>query len=381
MKCVNAEMASHPPSDSSESRDTTSGGPMLSLGELQPLVAIIASEGLSPERVLALASLPEGLFDGADGERARISVAAYFRICEQIALQGEDESCHVSRRPLMVGTSEFVLARLAQQGTLGDVLGAVAEAWNFIHGGRYNIVQHRDGHLSYIIDDTSFPYALGQNDAFVMLSIECLMVCVHVLMQSLAGGPALALRGIRTRARGPTSGSSHLSFWNVGIRYGSQAYGLDYDPAVADLPIKPAARRLFAGRTLYGAVALGLDGIVRPTDAPAGFAARVYREVSAGRHDQAEIAAAMGLSVASLRRRLVEAGDSFRAIRIRALCDVAQRRLSNGDAVAEIAEALAFSDGRSFARAFRQWTGVSPAHFRSERARANPGLSEIVPEI
>ncbi|MBC7987226.1 MAG: AraC family transcriptional regulator, partial [Sphingomonadaceae bacterium] len=35
-----------------------------------------------------------------------------------------------------------------------------------------------------------------------------------------------------------------------------------------------------------------------------------------------------------------------------------------GAAVADVAEALGFSDGRSFARAFRGWTGLAPADYR-----------------
>ena len=71
------------------------------------------------------------------------------------------------------------------------------------------------------------------------------------------------------------------------------------------------------------------------------------------------------MSVASLRRRLEERGTGFREIRAATLAEAAKLRLDHGERVAQIAEELGFSDGRSFARAFREWTGQSPQQYRS----------------
>ena len=89
-----------------------------------------------------------------------------------------------------------------------------------------------------------------------------------------------------------------------------------------------------------------------------------YRELGAGRHDQGEVATALGMSVASLRRRLGEAGLQFRDVRAHYLNSLAQAALEEGSSIADIAENLGFSDGRSFARAFRQWNGVAPGDYR-----------------
>ncbi|RYD83937.1 MAG: helix-turn-helix domain-containing protein, partial [Sphingomonadales bacterium] len=79
-------------------------------------------------------------------------------------------------------------------------------------------------------------------------------------------------------------------------------------------------------------------------------------------------AVAIGMSVASLRRRLAEEGLQFREVRAALLNSIAQSALKDGAAIGDVAESLGFSDGRSFARAFRQWNGVAPGDYRRKPA-------------
>ena len=90
--------------------DDVARKPCLSSAQILPLLGLIISAGLDPANILARAGLASDLF--SRGGAAPVALTDYFRICEQLALQGKDESCHVSLRPLMVGTSEFVQARL-----------------------------------------------------------------------------------------------------------------------------------------------------------------------------------------------------------------------------------------------------------------------------
>ena len=74
----------------------------------------------------------------------------------------------------------------------------------------------------------------------------------------------------------------------------------------------------------------------------------------------------MGLSVATLRRRLSGEGFTFRALREEVLNETARRLLSGGKSVSDVAEALGFSDARAFNRAFKDWNGVTPKAFTSQ---------------
>lgn len=342
----------HPPS---------AAAPTVSVGAVRPLQAMMTASGLVPAHVLRRAGLPADLFDQADDSPLRLS--DYFRICEQMALQGGDETCHVSLRPLMVGTSELVQARLRGCATMAEVMEVLANSFNIIHGHRYNQILRRGHIVSYAIDDADFPYAFDPGDAFVLLSLECLLVYVHVLLLSLTpAGALLPLRAIRTR--GPATARGHLAFLGVPIRPSAGLFGLDYDAVLGTMGVAAAQSPVLSARTIYGGVADMLDrlGPIEPTGPD--LIGRVERELAGGRHDQAEVASALGMSVASLRRRLGDAGLQFRDVRARYLNSIARAALEDGSSIAEIAESLGFSDGRSFARAFRQWNGIAPGDYR-----------------
>ena len=212
--------------------------PHLTSAQIRPLLEVITLAGLEPANILARAGVDGKLFDGASD--MLVALTDYLRICEQLALQGKDESCHVSLRPLMVGTSEFVQARLGGCLTLGAVMDVVAASWNVIHGSRYNVVRRRGSVVTYVVDDREFPYSPGHDAGFIIVSIECLLVCVHVLLQSLVDAAAvLPLLAIRTRAPGPQEGASQLSFWGAPIRYGSPVYSLDYDKTLDEMVVDP----------------------------------------------------------------------------------------------------------------------------------------------
>ena len=77
------------------------------------------------------------------------------------------------------------------------------------------------------------------------------------------------------------------------------------------------------------------------------------------------VAAELDLSGRHLNRRLGEEGLSFKSLRESVLQQMACRALQGDQRVAEIAEALGFSDEGAFVRAFRRWQGVTPARYKA----------------
>ncbi|WP_443018747.1 helix-turn-helix domain-containing protein [Sphingomonas sp. 7/4-4] len=82
-----------------------------------------------------------------------------------------------------------------------------------------------------------------------------------------------------------------------------------------------------------------------------------------GAQAQSEVAQKLGVSTATLRRRLADSDLSFRAIRARVLDETACALLAERRPVADVADALGFADSRSFSRAFKAWKGVTPTAF------------------
>jgi AraC-like DNA-binding protein len=100
----------------------------------------------------------------------------------------------------------------------------------------------------------------------------------------------------------------------------------------------------------------------------------IARTMADGVLSQTAIARRLGLSVATLRRRLDAQGEGFRGIRERVLSERARWELTRTTSVSRAAEALGFSDSRSFSRAFQAWTGMTPAAFI--RSNGAPATSE-----
>jgi AraC-like DNA-binding protein len=81
--------------------------------------------------------------------------------------------------------------------------------------------------------------------------------------------------------------------------------------------------------------------------------------------DFEELAAEMSMTPATMRRRLNDEGESYQSIKDQLRRDLAISYLSHSSrSVMDIALELGFSERSAFHRAFRKWTGASPAEFR-----------------
>lgn len=80
----------------------------------------------------------------------------------------------------------------------------------------------------------------------------------------------------------------------------------------------------------------------------------------------AAAASALHLHERTLRRRLQEAGTSFRELYDRQRADWAREQLRDPKvAIADVAAGLGFSDEREFRRAYKRWTGMPPSSARA----------------
>lgn len=146
------------------------------------------------------------------------------------------------------------------------------------------------------------------------------------------------------------------------VRFDQPANRLVFARAVLDLPLAtadPVATQLARAqceRELAAIVDAGLPGRVRA----------VVVAHDPGAPSIAEVARALHVSTRTLKRKLADHGTTFSAIvddvrRQRALLLLDDRTLSIG----EIAARLGYSEVANFTRAFRKWTGKTPAAHRT----------------
>lgn len=79
------------------------------------------------------------------------------------------------------------------------------------------------------------------------------------------------------------------------------------------------------------------------------------------------IAGQLGMSGRHLIRKLADEGTGFKLLRDTLLRERAEQALADSERAGRIAEELGFSDESAFVKAFKRWTGSTPARFRAER--------------
>lgn len=316
---------------------------------------------IDPSEVSALWAFAGSLTADADAALpvGPMPLTDHFRMLQRLSVKAGDETCHLSQRPLAVGTTDFVVETLADARTIEDAMKRVARTYNLLHGGFFNRVERRRDRLIYVIDDRDFPYAFSADSAQAHATVEGLMIFLHAML-SLAAGQDLSPRLVQVRTRRPRRRlpDGFLTFWSSPVKVAATTYALEYDAALADAPVALAPKG--GAIDVYGAIEAMIverERIGSPTD----FIQRVTDVIVAGVDDQEEAANRLGVSVATLRRRLTTAGTRFRDLRAACLNDRAKTMLHRHRHPDDVAEALGFSDSRSFSRAFKAWNGVTPA--------------------
>lgn len=102
-------------------------------------------------------------------------------------------------------------------------------------------------------------------------------------------------------------------------------------------------------------------------------AEELIRQIRVQRPSAASIARALAVSVRSLQRALAAEGHSFQGLLDRTRCELARHYLATSPGpVAEVGYLLGFADESAFRKAFRRWTGQSPAAYRAAASGPHP---------
>lgn len=176
-------------------------------------------------------------------------------------------------------------------------------------------------------------------------------------------GEALALRVLELGYPAPAHASRYAGLFGCEPRFGCARSRLEIAPDWLARPMPghdPAAFAQLRAQLDQHARQETLDtvaAIERLLARPGGMALSI-----------AQLARSLDLSARTLRRRLDEAGTSFRAISGRVRAQAARELLEDGGlTVAEAGQRLGFSDARAFRRAFKRWQGQAPGELRASR--------------
>ncbi len=190
-----------------------------------------------------------------------------------------------------------------------------------------------------------------------------------VYLMRYVGAPETAVRRIAFSYQPPPYAYEYTRVFAGRARFGQAHSGIEIDPAWLDRRVDSA------NVELHQALTIQAQQVLTRVRADAGYIGQVrdyLRRVFPQLPEMREAARSMGLSERSLRRRLAEEGWSYSAILQESQLLLARQLLSDPTrSIKQVGFDVGFTSTAAFHRAFKRWTGESPAAFRSAGTRGN----------
>lgn len=205
-------------------------------------------------------------------------------------------------------------------------------------------------------------YDHGRGDASVGHAMTDFSLAILFDMCRTNFGRELKAAGVHLRRPRPADPTPWTNFYGCDISFDAHEDCLLIDSATANTPL-PTANIPLANT--FDAILTEQLASFFNDDIVSRCKAFLLRELTSGLPSASELAAALGLSVRSLQRKLHELGLSYQGVLDETRHELARRYLDDpGKSVTEITFLLGFSEQSAFTRAFKRWSGMSPTTYR-----------------
>lgn len=309
-------------------------------------VAVLASVGLDPA--------------GPWDPKHMLDEDAFYAMMELMA-----EQMDVTSLPLIVGAA----MRPDEYGALGlawkaapNLFGSfsrVARYWRLWTSFTQYELEETDAGILFV------EHRAGQRRLGMRISIEADLASGVSLSRQVSPRP-FAPRAVYFQHAAPKTTEPHEAYFGCPVHFGADKDAM-----------------LLSRQSLFEPNILGDEGITRflvshldeelseIDDTPSlsrQTKDEIARSLSEGLPKMAQIARRLGLSVRSFHRKLAEQGVSFQTLTEETRREIALGMLQKEHyALSEIAFLTGFSEQSAFTRAFKRWTGQTPATYRKDR--------------
>ena len=321
---------------------------------VQAVLQAYAERGRDPSGALLKAQITPTNLANPD---LRVGASAFERLCAAAMQELDDEALGWFSRRLPWGSYGL----LARASTGAPTLGVALARWCRHHGlltddVRLTLAVAR-GVATLSIEERRLPPALRE---FALLS---LLRNLHGLACWLVDAP-ISPQLAQFPFDAPPHADVYPRLFPGPVRFGAAPAALQFDAADLALPLRRDAA------ALEQMLRRALPIMVWPYRRDVGLARRVRQllQQPQAAHTAETLAAQLALSPRTLHRQLRSEGSSLQALKD----EVRQARaidllLRTSQPVARVARAAGFQNDKSFIRAFRQWTGLTPEQYRQAR--------------
>jgi AraC-like DNA-binding protein len=256
---------------------------------------------------------------------------------------------------VMLGTVGYLVANSA---TVGAGLASLQSYLHLHDEGAVPFFQ-QEGSLAVLGYEVLEPDLPGAEQ----IVFGALAIAANLLREIC--GAAFTVREVNIAYRAPPDTSAFAAHFAAPVRFDADRNAVLFDAALLGHPIAGANSQLrdFIASQLREKQRIGDRGVAGDR------VQRVMRTLLAtGCIGQEDVARAFGMNRRTFARRLQEDGTTFRELLDAVRFDAA-RGLLRGSAVSleDVANRLGYADVTAFARAFRRWSGSSPAVWRRKQ--------------
>ncbi|MBB5955848.1 AraC-like DNA-binding protein [Saccharothrix tamanrassetensis] len=302
--------------------------------------------------LLASAGIPEALL--AD-DRARVTPAQYSRLVQVLWEALDDEFMGFGPQRSKRGTFPTMCLLAVHCSSLEDALRRGLAFYGLFDVRPSMALAERDGVARFTLA------AEGVDDPDRFL-VESLLVLWHRFSSWLIGR-RIPLRAVELAYPEPPHAAEYHLIFGCPLRFSAPETVLTFDTRFLRMRVvqdEAALRRFLRNSPAE---------LLSRRDYGADASSQVRRMLGGGVVGLENVAARLGVSAPTLRRKLATEGTSFREVREQLLRDQAVASLvRGGESVEELALRLGFSEASAFHRAFKRWTGNSPGAYRTGAA-------------
>lgn len=341
-----------------EAHDGVMGERAFSAGDFRvPLryLSLLVGEQ-SAERLLARAQIAPHA-----NEPAYLPSVTFLNLCLEHMRNAEDESYGAAATPAPRGTFGLLMAAASQADAFAGALQRFADAAKILRPDLSIKFQRTRERLQLTI------IAQPPRTAHKEFMTEIFAVTTQCAFRWLTGARLRPLH-VRICEPMPAFERSVLSVFCCPTPPQGEGVSICYAPQDAGIPILPVKYQHWAAHELGEFMRLLEEAAqeinsARPSP-NAMIVARVANLIAEGVHNEYAAAAKLGMSTASLRRRMSEFGCTFRSVLADYQRNAAASLLATDKSLDDIAAELGFSDTRSLRRACQRWFGMTPTEYR-----------------
>lgn len=335
----------------------------ITIAYVKRLLADTARQGADMVSLFREAGLDPVLLGQAD---VRIGMGDFIRLLQTVMRRTEDEFLGLGRgtrsKP---GTFSMMAHAVINCPDLGSAIARSAQFYQIVDFPMGLRVERGERESRLIITATALEHG-NIMEAIIFISLR---------FWSWLTGRNLDPVALQLDFPEPPQSEEFRRLFQGPITYNNARTAIVFPTSWLSLPL--VQNPLSLSKFLKDSLALIIVGNSQPIGLPEQIRAIISKGYGNAFPDFAQVCETLNMTPQTLRRRLKEENTSYQAIKDSIRQDAARYYLAKEElSIDEIALMMGFSEASSFHRAFKKWTGQTPAAWRRELLGLPPEAGE-----